>query len=55
LLVAAMRSAHEGEGRQLPGNHSPLFAPAPKPTIETGVEAMTLAVLSVFDQNAGGK
>jgi hippurate hydrolase len=24
----------------------------PKPTIETGVEAMTLAVLSVFDQHA---
>jgi hypothetical protein len=26
----------------------------PKPTIETGVEAMILAVLSVFDQHAGG-
>jgi hypothetical protein len=25
------------------------------PTMETGVEAMTLAVLSVFDQHAGGK
>ena len=36
----------------LPGNHSPLFAPVPKPTIQTGVEAMTLAVLSVFDQHA---
>jgi hypothetical protein len=42
-------AAREGEG---PGNHSPLFAPVPKPTIETGVEAMTLAVLSVFDQHA---
>ena len=36
-------------------NHSPLFAPVPKPTIETGVEAMTLAVLSTFDQHARGK
>jgi hypothetical protein len=42
-------AAREGEGPQLPGNHSPLFAPVPKATIETGVEAMTLAVLSVFD------
>jgi hypothetical protein len=48
-------AAREGEGPQLPGNHSPLFAPVGKPTIETAVEAMTLAVLSVFDQHAGGK
>jgi hypothetical protein len=27
----------------------------PKPTIETGVKAMTLAVLSAFDQHARGK
>jgi len=27
----------------------------PKPTIETGVEAMTLAVLSAFDQYARDK
>ncbi|MFH0303071.1 amidohydrolase [Bradyrhizobium sp. 31Argb] len=38
----------------LPGNHSPLFAPVPKPTIQTGVTAMTLAVLSAFDQRAKG-
>src|SRR5215472_2986658 len=48
-------AAREGEGPQLPTNHSPLFAPVPKPTIETGVEAMTLAVLSVFDQHAREK
>jgi hippurate hydrolase len=42
-------------GTPLPGNHSPLFAPVPKPTIETGVTAMTLAVLSAFDQHARGK
>jgi amidohydrolase len=49
--VAAARNSG---GPQLPGNHSPLFAPVPKPTIETGVEAMTLAVLSAFDQYAQG-
>jgi hippurate hydrolase len=48
-------SAREGEGPKLPGNHSPLFAPVPEPTIKTGVEAMTLAVLSVFDQRAREK
>jgi len=48
-------AAREGEGQQLPANHSPQFAPVPKPTIETGVVAMTLAVLGVFDQHARGK
>jgi amidohydrolase len=48
-------AARDGSGPQLPSNHSPLFAPVPKPTIETGVEAMTLAVLSAFDQHAKGK
>jgi amidohydrolase len=48
--VAAARKS----GNPLPGNHSPLFAPVPKPTIETGVEAMTLAVLSAFDEHAKG-
>ena len=48
-------AAREGPGSQLPSNHSPLFAPVPKPTIQTGVEAMTLAVLSVFDQHAREK
>jgi amidohydrolase len=47
-------AARDGSGPQLPSNHSPLFAPVPKPTIETGVEAMTLAVLSAFDQRARG-
>ena len=32
----------------LPGNHTPQFAPAPEPSIRTGVEAMTLAVLNVL-------
>ena len=46
--VAAARSG----GPQLPPNHSPLFAPVPQPTITLGVQAMTLAVLSAFDQRA---
>jgi amidohydrolase len=48
--VAAARNG----GPPLPSNHSPLFAPVPKPTIETGVTAMTLAVLSAFDQRGRG-
>ncbi|MEH2535825.1 amidohydrolase [Bradyrhizobium sp. AZCC 1588] len=42
-------------GPPIPSNHSPLFAPVPKPTIETGVTAMTLAVLGAFDQKARRK
>jgi hippurate hydrolase len=48
-------AARNGSGPPLPSNHSPLFAPVPKPTIETGVTAMTLAVLSAFDEHARGK
>jgi hippurate hydrolase len=49
--VAAARNG----GPPLPGNHSPQFAPVPQPTIRTGVTAMTLAVLSAFDQRAKGQ
>ena len=48
-------AARNGSGPPLPGNHSPQFAPVPKPTITTGVTAMTLAVLSAFDQRARGQ
>ena len=37
----------KAEGKTLPSNHSPFFAPTPEPSIRTGVQAMTLAVLSV--------
>jgi len=47
-------AAADKSGTPLPGNHSPLFAPVPRPTIQTGVTAMTLAVLSAFDQRAKG-
>ena len=49
--VAAARNG----GPPLPPNHSPQFAPVPQPTIRTGVTAMTLAVLSAFDQRAKGQ
>ena len=42
--VAAARAG----GPPLPINHSPMFAPVPEPTIRTGVEAMTLAVMNVM-------
>ncbi|MBB3174356.1 hippurate hydrolase [Endobacter medicaginis] len=38
---------YKAEGRPLPVNHSPYFAPVPEPTIRTGVETLTLAVLMV--------
>jgi amidohydrolase len=49
--IAAARNG----GPPIPANHSPQFAPVPKPTIETGVTAMTLAVLGLFDQKARRK
>lgn len=42
--VAAAKEA----GEKLPSLHSSKFAPLPRPTIITGVEAMTAAVLDVF-------
>ena len=41
----------KAKGISLPVNHSPLFAPVPEPTIRTGVEAMTLAVMNVMAVN----
>jgi hippurate hydrolase len=43
----AVAAAAQPGGEPLPVNHSPLFAPAPEPSIKTGAEAMSLAVLSV--------
>jgi amidohydrolase len=39
---------YAAKGQQPPGNHTPQFAPVPEPSIRTGVEAMTLAVLNVM-------
>lgn len=46
-LVAAAAAG----GAPVPGNHSPLFAPVPEPTIKTGVEAMTLTVMNLLPKN----
>jgi hippurate hydrolase len=48
-------AARNGTGPPIPSNHSPLFAPVPKPTIETGITAMTLAVLGAFEQKTRRK
>jgi hippurate hydrolase len=42
--------AAEKGGPPLAGNHSPQFAPVPEPTIRTGVEAMTLAVMNAMQR-----
>ncbi len=44
-------AAVAAKGERLPVNHSPFFAPAPQPTIETGVTAMTLAALDLLHPN----
>ncbi|RKF19377.1 amidohydrolase [Altericroceibacterium spongiae] len=38
---------YKEEGKALPVNHSPLFAPDPRGSIKAGTEALTLAVLAV--------
>ncbi len=38
----------KAKGTTLPSLHSPLFFPVPEPTIETGVKAMTTAVLALM-------
>lgn len=43
----AMRE-HQATGKPLPPLHSAEFAPMPEPTLRTGVEAMTLAVLDLM-------
>jgi amidohydrolase len=39
---------YKARGEVVPGNHTPQFAPVPEPSIRTGVEAMTLAVLNAM-------
>jgi amidohydrolase len=42
-----MLADYQAAGKAVPTNHSPFFAPLPGPTIRTGVEVLTLAVLTV--------
>ncbi len=41
-------AASQRTGQSLPGLHSPRFAPAPEPTLKTGIMATTLAVLELM-------
>lgn len=43
-------AAEKALNRTPPSNHSPQFAPVPEPTIKTGVQAMTLAVLNLMSR-----
>ncbi len=42
----AYAASKEPDGKPVPANHSPFFAPVPEPSIKTGIHAMTTAVLS---------
>jgi metal-dependent amidase/aminoacylase/carboxypeptidase family protein len=42
-----MLAAYKAQGKPVPVNHSPYFAPVPEPSIRTGVAVLTLAVLMV--------
>ena len=44
-------SQSKTSGKALPSLHSPLWAPAPEPTIKMGVKAMTAAVLQLMQGN----
>lgn len=44
----AFAAYQAGKGLRPPSNHSPFFAPVPEPTLKTGVEGMTAAVLDLF-------
>ncbi|MEY9875067.1 amidohydrolase [Streptacidiphilus sp. MAP12-33] len=41
-----LAALQEGRLDELPGNHSPFFAPVVEPTLTTGVEALTVAALT---------
>ena len=43
----AVIARYKADGKPLPVNHSPYFAPDPEQAIRTGVETLSLAVLSV--------
>ena len=45
---AKIEASHKEGSKPLPSLHSSFFAPAPEPTIKTGVKAMTAAALDLF-------
>ncbi len=52
-LDPAFIADYRARGLPVPVNHSPFFAPAPEPTIRTGVMVLTLAVLMVTSAPSG--
>ena len=48
----AMIARYKAEGKPLPVNHSPFFAPVPEPTIKRGAQTLALAVLTVAGNQA---
>lgn len=49
LAPETIKNAKE-KGEQLPSLHSSRFAPVPEPTIKTGVKAMSVAALNLFNK-----
>jgi hippurate hydrolase len=49
-LDPAMLQKAAADKTPVPGNHSPLFAPVPEPSIRTGAEAMSLVLLDVLQK-----
>ena len=47
----AMAETKAGKRKAPPANHSPFFAPIPEPTLKTGVHAMTVGALELFDSD----
>lgn len=43
----------KAKGTDLPGLHSPYFAPLPEPTIKTGIKALTSAAIDLFHRRPG--
>lgn len=43
-----IEASRQPGGKPLAFNHSPFYAPVPEPSIKTGIEAMSLAVLNVM-------
>jgi len=51
----ALKASREGKGPPPPSNHSPFFAPQPEPALKTGVHAMTVGALELFNEQAGAE
>jgi hippurate hydrolase len=49
-----MLADYQAQGKPVPVNHSPYFAPVPEPTIRSGVIVLTLAVMMVAGGERGG-